>query len=393
MSLTAFTNEPGDHSRSEFITGYQRGKYYGSDNLNEVIYSEAKAVESASKWFPTPGYAGCTDWSRSVRKFTVNDPAGWRRHETVGNPPNEVVIIELEGDHHLTIDYQLGGYPVPDPGTDNAHDRSVTQALNNLTQHYAGLGADLGQAREACDSFSAIAIRCANLLMAIKERRLDYLKSLFGHRGRESISKNLADLWLEYSYGWKPLAADLYAEQQIVHEFLKQPVPIKAMSTAHSSNNVQFQFDQLLVDGSSQSSHRTVLLAHMTNPYLAGLNQAGLLNPVSIAWELVPFSFVVDWFVPIGSTLQAITAGVGLESDGGFTSSRYATELNIRHTTDPNHFGNGFWYDKEGHLQEKAFAFHRQCYADFPPPKLYANVTPYSTARALNALALLRQLV
>lgn len=28
------------------------------------------------------------------------------------------------------------------------------------------------------------------------------------------------------------------------------------------------------------------------------------LNPISIAWELMPYSFVVDWFYDIGSTLR-----------------------------------------------------------------------------------------
>jgi hypothetical protein len=34
----------------------------------------------------------------------------------------------------------------------------------------------------------------------------------------------------------------------------------------------------------------------------------GLTDPASVAWELIPFSFVADWFVPIGDTLRAIHA-------------------------------------------------------------------------------------
>lgn len=33
--------------------------------------------------------------------------------------------------------------------------------------------------------------------------------------------------------------------------------------------------------------------------------QLGLLNPEIVAWELLPFSFVADWFIPIGSYLEA----------------------------------------------------------------------------------------
>lgn len=31
----------------------------------------------------------------------------------------------------------------------------------------------------------------------------------------------------------------------------------------------------------------------------------GLQDPELVAWELVPFSFVCDWFIPIGNYLQA----------------------------------------------------------------------------------------
>ena len=45
------------------------------------------------------------------------------------------------------------------------------------------------------------------------------------------------------------------------------------------------------------------------------LEQFGVLNPASVAWELTPFSFVVDWFVNIGSFLRQFgdTAGLGIE--------------------------------------------------------------------------------
>jgi hypothetical protein len=33
--------------------------------------------------------------------------------------------------------------------------------------------------------------------------------------------------------------------------------------------------------------------------------QLGLLNPENVAWELLPWSFVIDWFIPIGQYLDA----------------------------------------------------------------------------------------
>jgi hypothetical protein len=32
--------------------------------------------------------------------------------------------------------------------------------------------------------------------------------------------------------------------------------------------------------------------------------QLGLLDPATVLWEIIPYSFVVDWFLPIGSYLD-----------------------------------------------------------------------------------------
>jgi hypothetical protein len=45
-----------------------------------------------------------------------------------------------------------------------------------------------------------------------------------------------------------------------------------------------------------------------------------------------------------------------------------------------------------GEYKEQGFGFQRTALTAFPAPQLYADLTPYSTTRALNALALFHQL-
>jgi hypothetical protein len=58
---------------------------------------------------------------------------------------------------------------------------------------------------------------------------------------------------------------------------------------------------------------RASLQADITNPNLYKANALGLINPASVVWELVPYSFVVDWFVPVGGFLSSFTWDVGLK--------------------------------------------------------------------------------
>jgi hypothetical protein len=49
----------------------------------------------------------------------------------------------------------------------------------------------------------------------------------------------------------------------------------------------------------------------VTNPNMFLANQLGFLNPALVAWELVPFSFVVDWFVNVGAVISSMTDFMG----------------------------------------------------------------------------------
>jgi hypothetical protein len=43
------------------------------------------------------------------------------------------------------------------------------------------------------------------------------------------------------------------------------------------------------------------------------LTIVGLSDPLSVAWEVVPFSFVLDWFLPIGNYIESFSAERGLK--------------------------------------------------------------------------------
>lgn len=45
-------------------------------------------------------------------------------------------------------------------------------------------------------------------------------------------------------------------------------------------------------------------------------------NPLEIAWELVPFSFVIDWFIPIGDWLGSLDALKGVKNTWGTVSQK-----------------------------------------------------------------------
>lgn len=49
------------------------------------------------------------------------------------------------------------------------------------------------------------------------------------------------------------------------------------------------------------------------------IQQLGLDDPLGLIWELTPYSFVVDWFLPVGQWLSSFRSIKGLTFQGGYT--------------------------------------------------------------------------
>jgi len=129
----------------------------------------------------------------------------------------------------------------------------------------------------------------------------------------KSLSKGAADTWLEFSFGWKPLVQDIYTGVDLLQNPIKA-VKIKASRTYEVSFVEQ-------VGGGLIGTKRTVTGKQgckmgcevtISNPNLYLANNLGLANPALVIWELVPFSFVVDWFVSVGQFLENGSAWLGL---------------------------------------------------------------------------------
>lgn len=128
-------------------------------------------------------------------------------------------------------------------------------------------------------------------------------------------SKALGNNWLEFWFGWSPLVNDIGASIQI----LQDPIPNIFVRTRKSRSR---SWNEVYSDwlgstdyyGNSVKSDVSMRAAvKCTNSDLLLANQMGFVNPLTIAWELVPFSFLVNWFVNVEEVISSMTDLVGLE--------------------------------------------------------------------------------
>jgi hypothetical protein len=122
----------------------------------------------------------------------------------------------------------------------------------------------------------------------------------------------IARQWLAYTYGVKPLVNSVFGTfDAVMHRRLFKLAVIKGKTRDRSWS--QTTRDDGLFVGSRESLTSQWRSRYMVVGEFQILNSAKQqllgytsLNPVNVAWELLPYSFVVDWVLDVGGYLRSL---------------------------------------------------------------------------------------
>lgn len=202
----------------------------------------------------------------------------------------------------------------------------------------ASLGVALAELSQSYHMIYGRAMQIATFIRRL--RRLDFSGAartlqMPGPPKGVSTKKKFANNYLEFHFGWSPLIGDIGSAINVLQEPIKS-VWVHAKVTEptrlyHLSDPVTNGNAAGLVPGSynlrryweGRRSASCGAEVAVTNPNLWLANQLGFVNPASIAWELIPFSFVVDWFANVGQVINSYSDFYGLTLSKGWTTRHY----------------------------------------------------------------------
>jgi hypothetical protein len=203
------------------------------------------------------------------------------------------------------------------PWSQAAYNRTYSRFRGKVVGESAELGAAFAEWRQSLDLITSSATR---LYKAYRYARKGKFSKAFNELGvsnknrRKPFYKRGADAaskwWLEYNFGWAPSIADMYSAMEV----LSQPLPYGKQSAASKAHRIWLTgnaYDKF--NNKSVIRHKVGADILLVNPNLFLLNQLGILNPAAIAWELTPFSFMVDWVYGVGNYLASFSDWAGLE--------------------------------------------------------------------------------
>jgi len=302
-----------------------------------------------------------------------------------------------------------------------ARAKAISQLISRVGSS-GGLAVDLAEYGQTTRMIGTNCTRLAGAALALKHGNVGLCLSKLGWtpKGKRLPSspketdpyKRLANHWLEYVYGWKPLIQDIHSSVEALETFLERnPWVLSVESSGQDKQRVALQVP-INVGSAGQpaglngtitpsfcgsESHFTksrcrFKIAYSRDEHVKKLiSDLGLNNPADLAWEILPWSFVIDWFYPIGPWLESLTAYDGLKFHHG-TESHLTTETSNQSIGSGYTFGDGFGFgavNQNGDRSGTMVNYNRIPLSQFPVSSFPQLKSPISTIHAANALALL----
>lgn len=293
---------------------------------------------------------------------------------------------------NLSFTYDFFHTSVPFPG---ARNRAWSKLVDHVRSGPASLGESVAESHKALSMIAGRATQMFHAYSALRKGNFRaFLRELSigpyrKHKNwiRSPINQ-ASSLWLEYSFGWKPCVKDIYDAATT----LSKPVPGGQYS---GSGRETYSSKSVNEDNTNRMGEKfscvgvCLMGAFVTvdspNAYL--VQSMGLANPIQIAWNLLPMSFLADWVFDVNTFLGALTDFVGCTIQRPYTL--YFARANVQTSWKYN-----FNPVTTTHVDGYVTVLQRKTGLDFPYPNfsILTNIGK-SLTRAANAVSLLGQIL
>lgn len=245
-------------------------------------------------------------WSGSDGKYSI----GLNGEQVLNQHPYTMTRSQHSGSEGKNnFYYNLSNIAPFIPSSSETSDlRAQAKLVDKVRMHDFNLASFAGESRQLVSLIrsTVTTLKRALIYNRFATNREQYRKvmEIFGVRDhRSSYSKDYAQRWLEMQYGWIPLIDDVYSSA-IAFERASAPPRRKVYRVSSSSSSpIDTSASPSFYSGKG-TMKTTVRYIYELVESLSNTRQLGLENPLPALWEIMPYSFVLDWFIPIGTYLD-----------------------------------------------------------------------------------------
>lgn len=280
-----------------------------------------------------------------------------------------------------------GTYPNV-PSSDNLLTRSVTAALLKLKGKGPNLGVLIGERHETARMFINAATAVSQAYRAFRRNNpKDWAKVL---KHDVAGTSKWPSSWLAVQYGVKPFVSDVQAAAEFANKLAQvRPPVVTVKGAAKLKYTNQFNADPgtggFMMKCSDEIDYSAfVRLDYVqSSPLESSLSSLGITNPFLVAWELLPYSFVADWFIQIGDYISTWDAAFGYQFLSGSNTIRFKAKRSGNAQMRPGRSGTA-----NGSISGHYIKLTRRVYTASPLPRTPVFKDPLSYGHVANFASL-----
>lgn len=159
-------------------------------------------------------------------------------------------------------------------------------------------------------------LHSASRLVSLLPRFNTWLSSFRGRSLPTLISRLSGDAarqWLEYRYGFSQLYYDFMSYKKVLESlsrtsrvrFTKRETLVSSSSSSIPDVTSTFYVERYGWTRIRKDECVAGILVQADADWIRGFQSLGISSPFSTIWEVIPWSFIIDWFVNVGDTLAA----------------------------------------------------------------------------------------
>lgn len=345
------------------------------------------------------GFTPPLPWSHSGRSFPTRGPSGSVSYEYAApfNPYwYKYTSVPVQ---FLFPQISEMGVPWSTSDVNSMTSLAEIRALNKLKDQKVNAALFFAEGGKTANLIAEKLSQLADAVRHFKRRMTSKDWWKYYLTSPDKLSKRAAQEVLAFQYGIRPLVGDICGA---IDHFTGGPrVPrvfVIGKATTSSSSLVSVNATNPLHIGPQAKYAWDVVTRckvrldyEMDNPNLATAEQLGISGVPELLWELVPYSFVIDWLVPVGEWLSALSADRGFSFIAGSCSLEEKAHAQCIRVIFNSHPYVSNLSGKIDPGSTSAFRFHRTVYVNSPIPALPIK-NPISVEHTINAIALIRNM-
>lgn len=274
--------------------------------------------------------------------------------------------------------YSVGITDKSDPNDARIRQGAINKFMTELNDSRVDLLMLFAERKKTIDMVANRIWQAYYFLRALKKG--DLAKASRIAKNGKADSKKGAGVNLEIQYGWLQLTGDL-------HKLCTKPmvpVPSRRLKVPYSrpwgdNETIVCPPGTDRAAGTrvwfGKTTYTVVADVELDMPFIASASTLGLTNPAFVAWDALPWSLVVDWFLPIGPWLETMSA-----LDGFIVKDKLLCQKSRFESYNETDSGNS-------HFKRKTWSRTKSFDLKYHP--LVKN--PLSITHALNGISMIRQ--